>query len=511
MNIEKVIDKIKNCFSKDEKRILLITFLLGMLVHFELYSNELLFTDGYWHYGSFLSKGWEVSLGRYGLPFIDIFRGTLVSSILSSTLAIITMSITGILLVKLLNIKKTYIKLLITILLVVTPTFSLTLMYPYTADSYSSAMFLSVLSVYIFRQKQTFKNVLLSIICLVISLSLYQAYVCVAISLFFITFILDLITNNNLSFKQTSKQLLANIIVILASFVIYYIGLYIILIILNLNITEYSGGNKILSLETILNIIPSIKNCYITFYEFYFKDSILYNTEFWHRHILNAIMLSLILINFIIIVYQHKTYKDKYKILIIVSLLALSPIFLCIIQLIAQQRKMGLLMATSLFLPFILLLKQVDLLKITKLGNLLSTFSIISTIILIWSFILSDNATYLVTKMYSNQMYSMGIQIMNKVNSNEEYENKPLIIIGNMKFNIDNPTLIKMVNLSTTRADQSIYASYYKNNINVQRDLYYSEEITNEIKNTNEFIEMSIFPNKNSIKVINDIVVVKVE
>ena len=62
--------------------------------------------------------------------------------------------------------------------------------------------------------------------------------------------------------------------------ILYYICLNIIIKILGLNITSYSGGNTIFSLETIMNIIPSIKNTYITFIEFYFSDNI-YNNTGW--------------------------------------------------------------------------------------------------------------------------------------------------------------------------------------------------------------------------------------
>ena len=511
ITVENMINKISKWFNKDRKIIFLTTFIIGMIVHFELYANELLYIDGYWHYGSFLSKGWEVSLGRYGLPFVDMFRGTLVVSILTTTISIIIISFTGIILVELLKVKKTYIKILISILLVVTPTFSLTLMYPFTADGYTLAMFFSVLTVYIFRQKQTFKYLFLSIICLIISLSLYQAYLCVTISLFIITYMLELITNKELTKKQFFREFIHSIVVVLVGLVFYYIIFNIILKVLNLNITEYSGGSKVLSIETLKNIIPSIKNTYITFYEFYFKDTILYNTEFWHRHILNVIILLLTIINFIIIMYENKTYKQIYKLIIMIVLMVTLPVFLCVIQLIAQQREMSLLMTTSLYLPFILLLKQLDLLKINKLNNLLNMVGTISILLLIWSFILSNNATYLVTKMYTNQMYSMGIQIMDKINSNKDYENKPVIIIGNIEFNADNNRLKQLVNLNTTRADQSIYAAYYRNNIKVEKELYSSQEIADEIRNTNEYMEMSIFPNENSIMLINDIVVVKIE
>ena len=148
LSLERIFNSITNWFTKDRKRILLITFIVGLLVHFELISKELLAYDGYWHYGTMLAKGWEISLGRFLIPFSDMFRGSVVVSILTTALSLIAIGFASIFLIETLKIKKTYLKIAISILMVVTPTISLTFMYAYTAFGYSLALLFSVLSVY---------------------------------------------------------------------------------------------------------------------------------------------------------------------------------------------------------------------------------------------------------------------------------------------------------------------------------------------------------------------------
>ena len=133
--MDKILEKMKRFFNKDRKITFFTTFIIGLIVHFGLYSNQLLAYDAYWHYGSFLAKGWEVSLGRFFIPLMDLLRGTVVSSCLTSFIAIALVSLTTLILTDILKIKKNYIKILIGILLVVNPTFSLNLMYAYTGDS----------------------------------------------------------------------------------------------------------------------------------------------------------------------------------------------------------------------------------------------------------------------------------------------------------------------------------------------------------------------------------------
>lgn len=398
--IDSFLEKITKWFNHDKKLIFFTTFILGLIVHFALYSNQLLAYDGYWHYGSFLAKGWEVSLGRFLIPFIDMLRGTVVSSSLTSIIAIATASFANLILTDILKVKKNYIKILMGLLLVVTPTFSLTLMYPYTADSYTFALLFSVLSVYFLSKKINAKNIILSLICIVLTLGFYQAYLCVILTLLAIVFLIDICTKKELEIREIIKKIVLNIAVLLVGIVIYYILFTIIVKILNLNITEYNGGNKVLSFETLKNLLPSIKNAYITFYNFNFTNSIIESTKFTFRHIFNMVMLSLIVINFIILIVNNKTYKTPLKLAFMAITLLMFPIFTCIIEIIVQERQIDLLMSSSLYLPIILLLKQIELVKFDKLN----VVSVLIVVISLWTFILTNNATYVATSLYNKQM-----------------------------------------------------------------------------------------------------------
>ena len=286
------------------------------------------------------------------------------------------------------------------LLLVVTPSFSLTLMYPYTADSYTFALLFSVLSVYFLNKKINAKNIILSLICIVLTLGFYQAYLGVILTLLAIVFLIDICTKKELEIKEIIKKIVLNIVVLLAGIIIYYILFTIIVKILNLNITEYNGGNKVLSFETLKNLLPSIKNAYITFYNFYFTNSIIESTKFTFRHIFNMLMLLLIVINFIILIVNNKTYKTPLKLSFMAITLLMFPIFTCIIEVIVQERQIDLLMSSSLYLPIILLLKQIELVKFDKLN----VISILIVVISLWTFILTDTATYVATSLYNKQM-----------------------------------------------------------------------------------------------------------
>ena len=503
LSIDSILKKVFVWFTKDRKRIFLVTFIVGLLVHFELYSKELLAYDGYWHYGSFLAKGWEISLGRFLIPFSDMLRGTVVVSILTTVISLATIALSSIFLNETLNIKKGYIKVLISILLVVTPTISLTFMYPYTANGYTFALLFSILSIYFLNKKRNLKNIFLTLICVIASLAFYQAYLCVITTLFFIVYILKIIDNK----KMSIKNFFIDVFILIIGVILYYICLNIIIKILNLNISDYSNASSILSLDTLKNFIYSIKNTYITFYEFYFTDDI-FNNISWFRNIFNVLLFLLIIVNFIIISINNKMYKTPKRLILLLLAILVFPIFVCSIELVAQSREINLLMASSLYFPIIVLLKQIELIKSNRFNNILNIFSVLICIVIIWTYILSDNATYVATNLFNKQMYSVGNNIAQKIKEDEQItDDTPIVILGKMKFSLQNNALLKLTNFDVSNVNMWTWQIFLKDNLGIGQSCTFEE--ANKISESQEFLDMPIFPNEGSIKVIDSTAVVK--
>ena len=504
ISIDNFFKSISKWFTKDRKIIFLITIIVGFLVHFEIISKELLANDGYWHYGSMLAKGWEISLGRFLIPFSDIFRGTIVVSILTTVLSLIAIGFSSIFLIETLKIKKTYIKIAISVLMVVTPTISLTFMYSYTAFGYCLALLFAVLSVYFLNKEKNVKNIIISLICIVCTLGFYQAYLCYITALFAISFILKIIEDKKINFKE----FFINILIIVIGMILYYVCLMIITNILNLTISDYSNGNNILSIETFTNIFSSIPNAYITFYNFYFTDEIINNLS-WFRNILYAILFILIIINFIRIIIEKKIYKSVSKMISILLIILVYPIFTCSIELIAQARSINLLMASSLFLPIVLLLKQNELLEENVLNNILNIISFFISCIIIWTYILSNNATYVATDLYNKQMYSVGNSIIEEIREIPEVQKDiPVVVTGKLDFSIHNDDLLKLTNFDVSNVNMWTWQVFLQDNLGLGWDIWdYSDY--KEITDTEEYKQMPVFPYDGYVKVINGVVVVK--
>lgn len=507
ITIDNIFSKTSKWFTKDRKIIFIVTFVIGLLVHFTLYSNELLAYDAYWHYGSFLAKGWEISLGRFLIPFSDILRGSVVCSILTTTISLIIISFSAIFLNEALHIKKNYLKILTSILIVVTPTLSLTLMYPYTANGYTFAMLFAILSIYFINKDKNFKNIIFTLICIIATLAFYQAYLCVITALLLVSYLFKLI-DDKLTYKELLKKLFLDIVIIAIGMILYYVSLNIIIAILGLNITSYSSGNTIFSLETIKNILPSIQNTYTTFASFYFSDNILNNTG-WYRHIFYAILFVLILLNFIVIIINRKIYKTPAKVIFLLLGILLFPIFACSIELIAQSRNINLLMATSLYLPIVVLIKQIESMQNSKFNNIIQILSYFISVLIIWTFILSNNATYISTKLYNDQMFAVGNRILERIEDNNEItDNTPIVVLGHLDFSIQNDSLLDLTNFDVSDVNIWTWQIFLQDHLGIGRDICTMEDYS-ELMNSEEYINMPIYPNEGCIKLINGIAVVK--
>ena len=288
----------------------------------------------------------------------------------------------------------------------------------------------------------------------------------------------------------------------------YFVPAIIIIAILGLNITSYSSGNTIFSLETIKNILPSIQNTYITFIDFYFSNNILNNTG-WYRHIFYAILFVLILLNFIVIIINRKIYKTPAKVIFLLLGILLFPIFACSIELIAQSRNINLLMATSLYLPIVVLIKQIELLQNSKFNNIIQILSYFISVLIIWTFILSNNATYIATKLYNDQMFAVGNRILERIENNDEITaNTPIVVLGHLDFSIQNETLLELTNFDVSDINIWTWQIFLQDHLGIGRDICTMEDYS-ELMNSEDYINMPIYPNEGCIKLINGIAVVK--
>ena len=480
--------KIKN----EEKTILITTLILGLINFFYLLSHNVLSNDALANGNIYLSKGWEIDLGRPLLLVIDRLRGGLVVPPIIITISLIIIAICAILLVRIFEIKNKYAIVLLTSILVLFPVLSESALYIYCFDSYSLALLASILGIYFIKKEKA----LYAIISIMISLSLYQAYISITITGIFALYILDLLEN-----KNDFKKFIKNILIILAGLVSYFIILKLGMLVLGRQLANYKGADSF-GIETILSLPQSILNAYIDFFNYFFKNSIIYNS-YYHRNILNILLLIIL---FIVIIIQSKKINNINKLCLLLAIL-LFPIATNIMNLIACTTRINLVTGIG-FVMFYVLLITIITKYINKDIYKYITYGLI--IVLSYTFLLSNNGTFMAKEDTHNNFYHECEKMLNMAYQLDEYNDKLPWMMSDIIRYQSNITVASNGYLARDTETYDNYLGIQETGIFISRffgkDVYFIElDDYHEIAKTEEFKNMKV----GEIKIINSTIVYK--
>ena len=510
--------KIKNKFTYNKKSAFFSTVVIAIIVYFKVYANEIYNPDTLYVGINHGLDVWEMSLGRWGLSIVSLLRGSLVSTVATTFITIIVLGIVSIILTELLNIKKPIWIILTSAILVTAPTFAIIPTYTYCADAYTIAMLLSVLSVYFIYKRKDATHFLLASICVMLSLGLYQTYIGVTVGLCVIIPILKVLENKE-SNKEILIGILKSILMVALGALIYYIFTQMVLVFAHIELSSYGGADKI-GISIIKTIPQAIKQTYTTFYQFFFGDNILKNT-YWMRHYINGIIFLTLIIAMAIKIIKNKTYKKPSKIAMLIFFVIIFPISLNIIELIAQERKINLLMGASSYLLFIMLIAIIEKLDgNTWKETIINWISLIVILILVITYALQDQSTYIAREYTYNQAYSTMIRVIDRIETNENYEKGMKICIAGTINQQNYPRESKIYDMAEGYI--SNYGEFWENYSSgkVNMDKFLEKNMGIKLKHctdteyvkiilSEEFEKMGVFPDKTSVKVIDNVMVVK--
>ena len=182
------------------------------------------------------------------------------------------------------------------------------------------------------------------------------------------------------------------------------------------------------------------------------------------------------------------------------------------------------LMACSMIYVFPIFFKILELLPKSGATKVFKCFVIFCSLWIIWNYTWQDNASYIAIKSMQNQAEATISRIVTQIEQLDEYTPEtPVLFLGGLKDNV-------YLNKNNTEIEaKKIYSRtwgficesptiWWGNLDNFAKILYeyegvnmklVSESESSEILETEEFKTMKHYPEKNSIKVINNTVVVK--
>lgn len=517
---DEALDKFKNWFDNRKKLAFFVVIIVGIITHITMITEMIMSQDGLWNSISYSRAGqWEATLGRWGIELITRVTSFIAIPTITTVFNIVIMAITAAILVDLFDIKSKVFIFFSSIALVLTPTFTVTLLYIYTSFAYCANMLIATLVVW-FIYKFPYKKVgiMLASFCFMLVLSIYQSYVGISIGLCVMLSILHLITNEK-NIKEIFINILKTVISVIIGGIVYYIVTITLLKTSGLEFSAYKGANGISVLDIIYNLKTTIIQTYKDFFEFFFGDTIVYNSNY-RREVLYGIFFVMAGISAFISIFSIKNENKKekaFRIITSILFLGLLPIALNIIDIIACNTSIYALTGTQLILmiPF-----AFKILEITKNLVVLKWIAIFACVLIMLTYYIATNTSYAALKLTYNQAYSTTIRIMDRIENTDGYTKDAEIlfggIVGNNNFprtsSLYNYTIGSIVNNVTFHGTYGGQVGTWMSFLKIFLGLDFvpcSENTYYNIVTSEQYKEMDIFPAKNSVKVMNGIVVVK--
>lgn len=398
----------------------------------------------------------------------------------------------------------------LSIIMFVTPVIAEQLTYTYTALMYAFACVLSALFVYLVFRCNWKAGIIGGILCVAVMLGLYQCYVGMIAVLVFMTLIVDFIE------CRSNKDILRSVgVCTLASL----LGCLLYSKILEWDLSRRGLDNSGTRVDEFgfIEIFSAFGESTEYAYSEYF--GFLRNT-LMHRNILYWGLLGVLAVVTILSVYQLLRKRMYIKALLVIVLILLIPFASNIIGIIIPYN--GILnymqYQSILLIPFIFTL--VLKIKEYKFYGLVQGIATLLVVVLAWTFILGANATYKCYELSYRHINSQMQIAVGRVYDLDGYtkDETPILIAGfpsdsTLRNNMDiyqyaenlyeNPAFW----IGMHGATKNRYL-YFMNYFGIDAKEFSDDEYA-AIINTPEFAEMPVWPDKNSVAMINGYAVVK--
>lgn len=512
----------------DSKKNLFIIAIVSTLA-FYIFAHGYRFTNPLFSGDSLLmihqtDSAWQIALGRFVQPFLVFLRGGITSPFLISALSAFCLALSVYFVVDFLAINNLFSIVFVaavmtcnTTVLVISSTF---ISY---SDFFSLSLLCSVLGVW-FLKKEKASYLLLGTLLLAISLGIYQAYICVAIGLVMMHFLLK--TTEFVSFKDMVKQVIKYLLPFVAAALLYFITWKLFQNIFDIwtadtynglsSVGDYSG----VSIGAIIaTTYENVLNYFIhpeTFTTIPFRGISL--SIFWTYiiRIFNAIVVIMLILT--LFKRNRESKIALWKRLVQILILLLLPLginFVCIISKGMEHT----IMIYAFCLVYILAIRTAEYIippSINTQALQKSYFPWIATLvsiaILSWSNIVYSNQVYLKKDLQEQATLSLMTRIVYSIESTEGYVPgvTPVAFSGSFENTPSVPDMeafqdvlpygMGKSSLTYVGTDYAFLTHYLNVNMNLTR-------INGDLEAVKQ---MPVYPAKGSVAFVEDILVIKI-
>lgn len=512
-------ENFKKWFTLNKIIAFLTAFIIGIIVHIKFIVGMYATQDGLSNGMAYIKPStWELALGRWGITIIERLNNFIMIPSVATVTCIAILSIASIFLVDLFDFKSKVSVVLTSILLVISPSITITFLYVHTSVAYCMNFLFGILVIwFLYKFKYRKFGIAISTILFAFVLSIYQSYIGVVIGLC-LMYNLLLLLKNELSFKQLFVNAIKMIFTVFIGAFIYYFLTMIILKINSTVMSTYNGADSVSIINILSNLKTSILATYVDFYKYFMSDEILYNTNY-RRDLVFTVLFIFTFIGVIIRCIKINKENKIMKILTAIIIFLVLPVGLNIIDIVMGSSYIYALTSVQLFLIFPFVFAVLE--KIFDINILYIVFNIVLVYYMI-TYYIAINVSYTTIELTYNQSYAVASNIIRDIQDLDEYDKDSLVMFAGI---VDLENFSRVSNLYNFSlgfgANNTVFHGDYIGQIqtwNKFLDLYFGinfqrpdEQTYYDIINSEGFKEMEIYPNKSYIKIINGVIVVKLK
>lgn len=471
-------------------------FIVGIITHGYIMTHNFVNSDGIYY---FYSENMDMTVsGRWLLNLICKISGDYTIPWFLGILSMLYIAVGTYFLIMFFDIRNEWNILVVSGIIVASPVVTATFGYMFTADAYFFSYALATFAAYMikkFELKSPFFWVGVAAICL--SMGIYQAYVEVTVIMLMLDSIAVIFNTEKL--QKCCGIVCRYLIALFMGAFLYFGVLEIILKKKKLQLLSYQGINevKVIDLKSIIYRIPNLYNDTIM----YFRNGELTANNIY---ILNAYKI-LAFISMIIAFFYLWRKKSIWKTSFACAVIGIIPIALNMFNLFSDKTINHLLMKMGwvicLLVGFILV-DQFD--KKLRLVSLLG-------ILIILNYGRIANEVYVNVEQKQEKTYAVCLKLSDRMEQVKGYyEGIPIIIEGepNDSYSLTSQLPGELYDIPQVSGDfyitdAAMFAYAFRNHIGTAFNYVYDNETVMKIKSSKEWKNMEVWPESESVKIID--------
>ena len=468
-------------------------FLAGLLAHGFAFSNKLVNAD---EVSSIFGKGATIGSGRWALPFTSWLFPNVSMPWVYGSLSLIMLAAASCLILYIFSIQSPLLRLALPAVILCFPAQTSTFSYMFTAPSYALSFLLAVSAVALAeRDEQRFR--VASLLLLVLSLGIFQAYVSIASSFFVILMIQRLLEKKDA--RQVLIYGLRKLGLLITALLIYYALALLFLKLYGWHFESYG-------VETQRSFLMRIAIAYSSFLRAFTRGyfGFVRGPLSMILHGLCAIVICGMIVSCFL---KEKEWNRRLLLLVCIFLL---PLSINCLYLIASVGVIGSHVQFGFIAVYVLAAMVTD--KARGKGTLLRDVVLLSLVLVTAGNVYFANKCYLKMHLDYENAYSLFTGIAAQVRQTEGYdETKKVALVGKTKEGIYSTEELSLEQLTGPNQD---LINIYTRQLFLQRfvgfDVPMADEATIKSLARDPLVkDMPAYPAQGCIQIIGDYIVVK--